>query len=544
MSKEETKYKELTYIDLESIVDDVEKEQEYVLIDMHRQKLSKEFEQISTFEEERQILYQYFQNRFMPITDEVFRLVTFPDNYKYDFEKNKDSLTDNFIKGLKNKSKRTTYGNGLYTKSYSYNSLNTYNTNGFQWQPRGRYRPTFTILRTALLNYKDKFKKYVLEEIEKDRGRFAVYITYGMDLKSYPEKTPFVYVDDTKNLMTKEGLNKLDNKIKVLLTKLTGQCCLYYVESFVSYYLGQLDEIDVHQEKRQLKDKLASYSDLVSYPSKTDVDSPEFFIGDMYDIIQKMPKGVTIKNVETIMRPDLLWRFKKYHEMLKGKYGTQSKYCKIEVAFHGTRIDRLYNIIERGLIIPNSDNGLDAFTCGARYGNGIYLSPDAGFSMHYCRGDTCLLVCAVLPGKKYVCKQNSWNSNLTSGHDSHVSSDNTELILFDEAQILPCVVIHYDNESNTLFGEKKVKYRDQMKNMNKKEKKEFIQSFGYSLLPYGFGRQKANKCEFLDVTFPDDSDEEDTVVWYGDIDNEHYNMFQPKRYTHVKENFKPAGIEE
>ena len=541
MSKESTKYIELTYLDLESIVDDIEKEQEYVLIDMHRQKLSKKFEQISTFEEERKILQEYFQNRFMSITDEVFRIITFPDNYKYDFEKNKDILVDNFIKGLKNKNNRVTYGNGLYNKSYSYNSLNTYYV---PWQPKTITRPSFTILRTSLSLYKEKFKKYVLNEIECDRNRFAVYLTYGMDLNSYPDKTPFIYIDDTKNLISKAGITRLEEKIKVLLTKLTGKCCFYYIEAFVSFYLGQLDEIDVHQEKPDKKDKLAFYSDLVSYPSKSDLDSPEFFVGDIYDVIQKMPKGVTIKNVETIIRPDLMWRFQKYHKMLKNKYGTQSKFSDIEVAFHGTRIDRLYNIVERGLIIPNSDNGLDAFTCGARYGNGIYLSPDAEFSMHYCRGDTCLLVCAVLPGKKYVCSKNVWNSKLTKGHESHVSSDNTELILFDEAQILPCVVIHYDNEANTLFGQNKVKYRDQMKNMNKKEKKEFIQSFGYSLLPYGFGKQKYNKCEFLDVTFPDESDEEDGVVWYGDIDNEHYNMFQPKRYTYVEDTFKPADIEE
>jgi hypothetical protein len=542
-NESESTYMYLSYVHLESVLYEIEKKQDYILIDMYRQELSKKFEHVETFDEEYNILKKYFGYRITPITDTVYRLTTFPDNYKFDFDKNQNILIQNFLGDLNRKSaklinqdhlkkskKQTMFGyqsfSNRYTSSYSF-GLNIGNT--------------FKIKKKLLKHYQNMFREYILAEIEKDRNRLLVHIVINLEKDKYPKKMPHIIIDDIRGLMDNRTQKDLDENIQKLLSKLKGQVCLYYVESFISYYLSNIahveDVLTGTKRKKLLNciEKLASYNDKVEIPTELDIKEPENFIGNIYEIIKKMPRGIKINNIETILRPDLIFRFRKYEAMLKNKYKSTSGFTKMDIAFHGTRHNRLHDIVEKGLIIPNLDNGLDAFTCGARYGNGIYLSPNSRFSMHYCRGDSCLLVCAVLPGKKYTCSNNMWDKDLTNGYDSHISSDGTELILFDEAQVLPCIVIHFT--TNEYYEDwwdfvnkpnnKRVKYRDQMKTMNPKEKKEFLASFGFSTLPFGFGKNK--KCEFLDVTFPDDSDDED-VVWYGDIDNEQYNIFQDSRF--------------
>jgi hypothetical protein len=530
---------QLTQSHLEPIIDEIEANRDYVLIDKYRQELGKRFESVQTFEEEYKILKQYFESRICAITDTVYRLTTFPDNYKYDFEKNKKTLIENFLTHQNKKSAKLIAEDHLrQPKRQSiceYNLFSEYYTSPIIYK-----NLSIKIKKNALENYQNMFRKYVFSELEKDRNLSMVHIVINLEKDKYPKKTPHIIIDDVKKIMDISTQKNLDDKIQNLLAKLKGRVCLYYVESFVSYYLSNIVRVAV-AETNSLKciQKLSSYNDKVDIPTELDIKSPEKFIGNIYDIIKKMPRGIKINNIENILRTDLIFRFRKYEAMLKNKYNPFSGFTKMDIAFHGTIQDRLHNIVEKGLIIPNAENGLDAFTCGARYGNGIYVSPDPRFSINYCRGDSCLLVCAVLPGKKYKCSSNMWSTNLKTGYDSHISSDETELVLFDEAQVLPCVVIHFSiNEyyqnwktfvNNPNNG--RVKYRDQMKSMNPKEKKEFLASFGFSVLPYGFG--KSNKCEFLDVTFPDEYNEED-VIWYGDLDNEQYNAFQESRFKFVE----------
>lgn len=533
-NEKDLKYVYLSHIHLEPIIYEIEDNQSYILMDMYRQELGQTFEQVSSFEEEKSILEKYFKNRFSPITDELYRIITYPDNYRFDLEKNKDALIEEFINHLTMKNKKIQYSNVLHQpKTYGYQSFAMrYNT------PIKKETYGYKILKPELESYLKKFRQYVLNEIEKDRNRYSLYILYGIS-SEYPKKTPLVYIDDPKELLNKNDIQDLEDKMKNLTKMLTGKVCFYYVESFVSYYLSEVGNID---KKTKMSNNLSNYDD-IEFPTQDDIETPESFVGSLYEIIRKMPRGTKINNVENILRPDLIWRFKKYQAMLRDKYPNKPRLSDIDVAFHGTREDRMFSIVRRGLLIPDSNNGLDAFTCGARYGKGIYLSPDARFSMHYCRGDSCLLVCAILPGRKYVCNSNLWSTELQNGYDSHISSDNTELVLFDEAQVLPCTVIHFSvNEFYQDWwdlkynGPKKAKmsYREKMKTMNKKEKKEYLASFAHSYLPYGFGNlKKGRKCEIIDCSFPDEEDEEtDTqAIWNGQFDNLHYNLFQSERYN-------------
>lgn len=533
---EKTFYMDLSYVHLDPVVDEVAQGQEHLLMDMYRQELGRRFEQVTTFAEEKKILRKYFRDRFHPITDEVYRIITYPDDYKFEFENNRDALVEQYLKSTSKKISSQYTGN----KSYGYQSFAS--RYGYSNQPK---YPTLRIRKEHLNLHKQKFKEYILNEVKKDRGRQVIYITFSIDMKKYPEKQLFATIDDTKELLHPDDILDLDDKIRKLLDMMKGKVSIYCVEAFVSFYLSEVAHV---QKKRRpnMIDKLAKYNEIIEYPGDEEIASPETFIGNLYDIINKMPRGTKINNVETILRPDLIWRFRKYKAMLKDKYPTKPALSKIEVGFHGTREDRMGGIVERGLMIPNSDNGLNAFTCGARYGKGIYLSPNARFSMHYCRGDSCLLVCAVLPGRKYTCTDNMWSNSRQKTYDSHISVDNTELVLFDEGQVLPCVIIHFTLTDNYLdwynyiyngTKEKKPKessYREQMKNMNKKEKQEYLASFAASHLSYGYGPLKeGRKCEYIDVSFPDEQDEEwqDNAVWYGERDSEHHNKYQNERFA-------------
>lgn len=536
MAQEKKVYMQLSYLDLDPVIDEIAQGQEHLLIDMYRQELGRRFEQVTTFEEEKRILKQYFKGRFYPITDDVYRIITYPDNYQFDFDKNKNALIDQFITDQYKKVNASTY----IPKTYGYNAFANKYLNLAK-----NSRPTFKIRKEHLKKYKDKFKKFVLDEINKDRNQKVIYITFSIDIEKYPEKQLYAIIDDTKELLSPYEVEDLDSKIKSLLKMMQGKVSIYCIESFVSFYLAEIAHVKC--KKKTYVDKLAHYDDLIKYPEDEEMESPESFIGNLYDIIRKLPRGTKINNVETILRRDLIWRFKKYQAMLRDTYPTKKSLANIEIGFHGTREDRMISIVEKGLIVPNTNNGLDAFTTGARYGKGIYLSPDARFSMHYCRGDSCLLVCAILPGRKYTCGTDGrWNDSCQKGYDSHISVDGTEIVLFDEAQVLPCVVIHFSvtslymdwwdfvkNGYKEISGPKPGSYRDQMSKMNKKEKKEFLASFAQSHLSYGFGPLKdGKKCEFIDVSFPDEQDEEyqNEAVWYGERDEEHYNLFQHVRH--------------
>ena len=71
----------------------------------------------------------------------------------------------------------------------------------------------------------------------------------------------------------------------------------------------------------------------------------------------------------------------------------------------------------------------------------MYLSPNAGLSIGYCRGGAKLLVNAVLMGKVFKCTKLIHGQPLQAGFDSHQDPSGNEWVIFDEAQILPCYAV-------------------------------------------------------------------------------------------------------
>lgn len=236
-----------------------------------------------------------------------------------------------------------------------------------------------------------------------------------------------------------------------------------------------------------------------------DKTTPSRYVGNIYSIIESFPDNVVVKNVENVMRTDQAMRFESYRRYLKTKYpkseGNNNKkknYHKVQVAYHGTKKYNLDGIVRDGLVVPDQSSTVSHAT-GTRYGRGIYVSSNPGFSMHYTRGDRKLLVLAVLPGRKYQCEENMWNSTLVDGYDSHVDAQSEEgneeeIVLFEAAQALACYVIHYnylhDEERSRVNQFKQLTINDPnelLPGETEDQKIERLTALAESQLGYGFG---------------------------------------------------------
>ena len=530
-----TKNMYLTPLILDEIINKMIQTKSYTLMTLSQSNIENMLSTISTKEEEMKMLRHYFNTRFHHIRDDVYRLLTYPDNYEYDFEGKIVELEGEFIKKIK-----ADMSGGRYISSFDQSKDTSFRSYfGKYATPREAVYSDISVKipKSSLSRYTKEFQKFVLKQIEKDRNKYCFHINYVLN-DTYPDSSPQIIMEDPKKLLNSSQFQELEDKLKNLCKEEIGKPIFYYVERYVSKYLSEhLSFQYKHATSIQVAlPGLDKYDDKIKYPTKTIKQKPEEFIGSIYDnVISKIPDGVHVKNVEVVLRQDLIHRFNKFRQLLQEKYPTKKQNTEISIGFHGTRRDRLDSIIQNGLIVPCQENGLDTYTCGARYGNGIYISPDARFSMNYCRGDGCLLVCAILPGKKYVCRENRWGGAVEKGYDSHISEDKTELVLFCEAQVLPCVVVHF--QANSSFQSwwnhyndgdgKPLTHRQKMERMNPTEKREYLKRYAESYLPYGFG--KGNRWEVTDVVFSDDEEEPEDVKWYGDINNQHYNQFQESR---------------
>uniref|UniRef100_A0A8B8BMY6 Poly [ADP-ribose] polymerase n=1 Tax=Crassostrea virginica TaxID=6565 RepID=A0A8B8BMY6_CRAVI len=152
------------------------------------------------------------------------------------------------------------------------------------------------------------------------------------------------------------------------------------------------------------------------------------------------PNNYTIKKVEYVVNPDLIAKFKQSKEDLKKERGEELSYPVL--AFHGTEVKNISKICDTGFRVPGRA-GFKHATDTGWYGKGVYFSEYPEYSMHYIRGAEKLLLCQVLPGKVFHCKKLIHGAALSKGHDSHISPDKKELVIFNSHHILPCYVVHY-----------------------------------------------------------------------------------------------------
>jgi len=153
--------------------------------------------------------------------------------------------------------------------------------------------------------------------------------------------------------------------------------------------------------------------------------------------------NVKLAKIENILKPELVARFERRWNELKLARG--ETLSKPQVAYHGTAENNVNSILDRGLLVPGKGEGKDVVhsTDNGWWGGGIYLSPDAGLSIGYCRGGKKLLICSALMGKPYDVTERMDGSWLKSGYDSHIACNGTEWVIFDPAQVLPCYMISF-----------------------------------------------------------------------------------------------------
>jgi len=250
------------------------------------------------------------------------------------------------------------------------------------------------------------------------------------------------------------------------------------------------------------------------------VFTPTTFTGPIAEILARLPPTCEVLHVESVLRRDLALRFDHQQHAFFTKYVSDKRGSRMDaranalsnvtVAFHGTQAHKVYDIVREGLVVPGEETGV-AIASGSRYGQGVYLSPDPDFSLHYCRGQGRLLVCAVLLGRPWVVHTDvSGVRECRPGHDSHISPCGKEYVLFNAAQVLPCFVIHHRERSATevaqyrkeclqnLLISKEAEGHDRVKRMTAIARKQ---------LPFGFGPAGA-RFEVLEIAPVDEDDEE------------------------------------
>jgi len=209
-----------------------------------------------------------------------------------------------------------------------------------------------------------------------------------------------------------------------------------------------------------------------------------------------IPENLRVLHVESVLRNDLYSKFLVRQEQmfqdLKTKSYSSLRKCvpkdqqeghgrdtpetlarhltAPKMTFHGTSTRFVPSIIRHGFLAPGAKHPETHQTlpvrCGSTYGQGIYSSPSAEFSLSYsgteARPTTTtgfwgmkLFVCATIMGRTaQMTREDEWwlQTKPFEGADSHVGNYNMEYIVFDSAQILPCYVIHLD------WGNDNVKY--------------------------------------------------------------------------------------
>eukprot|EP00794_Sanderia_malayensis_P012150 gene12150-13403_t len=155
-----------------------------------------------------------------------------------------------------------------------------------------------------------------------------------------------------------------------------------------------------------------------------------------------LPAGSAYKvtKVEYVVQPCLINQFKKARAKLRDIRGVDASLPVL--GFHGTNEKNIESICESGFRVPG-EPGFQHATDPGWYGKGVYFSEYPKYSMNYIRDSSKLLLCQVLPGKVFRCKYIIQGDSLRQGHDSHMSPDGKEVVIFNSHHILPSYIVHY-----------------------------------------------------------------------------------------------------
>ena len=219
-------------------------------------------------------------------------------------------------------------------------------------------------------------------------------------------------------------------------------------------------------------------------------------------------------------------------------YITQQK-----IAYHGTNQANVPSIVRNGFLKPGDknreDSGCIKVVHGTSYGKVIYSSPHLDYTQYYSPHEEAydpselpgikIFVCAIVMGRTATVDrlpQHLRTGKPIEGVDGHASHHGFEYVAFDQAQIVPCFVLHLDF-SDKRASELQKLAKQAANNINKlrkprkkpaymtpgevqREEEERI-ARGKKFFAYGFGPVSGKNLVIEEVGQVDDDEEN-----YGD----------------------------
>ena len=352
------------------------------------------------------------------------------------------------------------------------------------------------------------------------------------------------------------------------------------------------DQSDAPGPKRKLEQahgwnptQIESYESIADNPFGVNLsvvqDTGQSLLGkSITDICSRISDDIRILHVEPVFRNDLVAKFNGRKTRMRNHLrsmpygalrqsvspnaiprgsrednmvGLTDDLSRTHVTFHGAPRRAIESIVRYGFTLPGEEIGETGreleVRCGSTYGKGIYSSPDPMYASVYLDYNyptnpvvmqpadvpgMRLLICATLMGRPM---ERQVNQRPRQGHasgllsdqaHSHVSPNQLEYIVFDDAQIIPVYVLHLDYGAEATRAEfdriandpgQFFQNRRQNKTVNKWEsgpelcpgeiqrKKEAIKAAASKWFPYGYG--PAQRTNFVIEEIAEISDDEE-----------------------------------
>lgn len=375
---------------------------------------------------------------------------------------------------------------------------------------------------------------------------------------AYPHKPLEVSIEPWHNIFSVDEINTIYTLMRTQCRESLGmpmlQAVINVATSTASELIATSDPMRAAATKAVRQARVGMRDlDIKGRKDENSKFAPSNYIGSVADLLAKLPKGYDVVHCENILREDLALRFEKLQAYYYQKYVAPFQKCRalrldqhllqladITPAFHGTRMQNIGRIVRNGLLVPGQATGIKV-RCGSRYGNGIYSSPSAELALRYAESgienenSIKLMICAVLMGKVKTIYdgEEPWGGGCTKDYDSHRSEDGSQLIVFNEWQMLPCYVVHlmYRTYRKTADGQNDYQApctgkldADHLPRATN-DRKKVLTALAKKNLPFGFG--PAGQNFVVEEIAPYSDDEEDWGEYVNELrGGEAYEEFQ------------------
>ena len=156
--------------------------------------------------------------------------------------------------------------------------------------------------------------------------------------------------------------------------------------------------------------------------------------------------GFRLRSARYVYNPELRARFDAKAAEYDRTYGS-GRHTQL-LGFHGTSSQNIDKIVREGFKIAKVGSTTDP----GYFGAGMYFSEFANLSQGYCQGGTRMIIARLLLGKPFNMRgQMSHGCACKPGYTSHLAkADGSEVVIFDEAAMLPVYVIDFGAPQTTL----------------------------------------------------------------------------------------------